>query len=437
MKEKRLFKVSTPIIIELLFLMLYGTVDTLMLSNYSDNAAGSVGIANTLFLLFAIVINVIALGIGAIASQYVGKEEIQSAKDVLKTGFYATLILSIVLWLLLFFLRGPLLRLVGIDATLFDDAMVYLKWASVSIIFISMRTSLSTGYRVFSENKYVMIVMTLSNVINVGLNYMLIYGFWFIPELGVEGAAIGTMLSRGIATIIFIIGSYTLLGMKLHRVVLDKVYLKRMVRVGLFGALENTSWNIMQVFIVAIVNQLDVNSVLARTYTLNLLGYIFTFSFALATANGVIIGYYIGEDKHEQGFKDTFKAFRIAIIGVLAVAFIMNLFSGYLFTIFTSNEEVISLARRMLWMAYFVETGRTLNLIFINALRTAGDVRYPLFMGMISMAIMGVGMSYVFGIVLGFGLIGVFIGFALDELTRGLLNMFKFKSKAWYNIQLT
>ena len=437
MKEKRLFKVSTPIIIELLFLMLYGTVDTLMLSNYSDNAAGSVGIANTLFLLFAIVINVIALGIGAIASQYVGKEEIQSAKDVLKTGFYATLILSIVLWLLLFFLRGPLLRLVGIDATLFDDAMVYLKWASVSIIFISMRTSLSTGYRVFSENKYVMIVMTLSNVINVGLNYMLIYGFWFIPELGVEGAAIGTMLSRGIATIIFIIGSYTLLGMKLHRVVLDKVYLKRMVRVGLFGALENTSWNIMQVFIVAIVNQLDVNSVLARTYTLNLLGYIFTFSFALATANGVIIGYYIGEGKHEQGFKDTFKAFRIAIIGVLAVAFIMNIFSGYLFTIFTSNEEVIALARKMLWMAFFVETGRTLNLIFINALRTAGDVRYPLYMGMISMALMGVGMSYVFGIILGFGLIGVFIGFALDELTRGLLNMFKFKSKAWYNIQLT
>jgi hypothetical protein len=84
MKEKRLFKVATPIIIELLFLMLYGTVDTLMLSNYSDNAAGSVGIANTLFLLFAIVINVIALGIGAIASQYVGKEEIQNAKDVLK-----------------------------------------------------------------------------------------------------------------------------------------------------------------------------------------------------------------------------------------------------------------------------------------------------------------------------------------------------------------
>jgi Na+-driven multidrug efflux pump len=101
-----------------------------------------------------------------------------------------------------------------------------------------MRTSLATGYRVFSENKYVMLVMTLSNIINVGLNFVLIYGCWFIPELGVEGAAIGTMISRAIATIIFIIGSYTLLGMKLHKVVLDPVYLKRMVRVGFFGALE-------------------------------------------------------------------------------------------------------------------------------------------------------------------------------------------------------
>lgn len=107
--------------------MLYGTVDTLMLSNYSDNAAGSVGITNTLFLLFAIVINVIALDIGAIASQYVEKEEAQHAKDVLKKGFYTTLLLSIVLWLLLYFLRGPLLRLVDIDTLLFDDAMIYLK----------------------------------------------------------------------------------------------------------------------------------------------------------------------------------------------------------------------------------------------------------------------------------------------------------------------
>ena len=107
----------------------------------------------------------IALGIGAIASQYVGKEEIQNAKDVLKTGFYATLLLSIVLWLLLFFLREPLLRLVGIDPLLFNDTMIYLKRASVSFIFISMRRFLYTGYRVFSENKYVMIVMTFSNII--------------------------------------------------------------------------------------------------------------------------------------------------------------------------------------------------------------------------------------------------------------------------------
>ncbi len=115
----------------------------------------------------------------------------------------------------------------------------------------------------------------------------------------------------------------------------------------------------------------------------------------------------------------------------------MNALSFLLFPIFTSNQDVIDLARMMLLMAFFVETGRTLNLIFITALRTAGDVRYPFVLGMISMAVMGVGMSYVFSIVLGFGLIGVFIGFALDEITRGLLNMFKFRSKAWYQIKLT
>ncbi len=114
----------------------------------------------------------------------------------------------------------------------------------------------------------------------------------------------------------------------------------------------------------------------------------------------------------------------------------MNVLSFILFPIFTSNQDVITLADKMLLMAFFIEKGRTLNLIFISALRTAGDVKYPLVMGMISMAIMGVGMSYVFAIVLGLGLLGVFIGFALDELTRGLLNMLKFKSKSVVSNQI-
>lgn len=85
----------------------------------------------------------------------------------------------------------------------------------------------------------------------------------------------------------------------------------------------------------------------------------------------------------------------------------------------------------------FCRNWKNVKPYFITALRTASDDKYPLFMVMISMDIMGVGMSYVSVIILGLGLLAVFIGFAVDELTRGILNMLNFKTKAWYQIKLT
>ena len=162
MKEKNVIKVSIPIFIELVFLTLYGSVDTIMLSRYSDTAAGSVSVANQLFMLFAILINVIALGIGAVASQYVGANQIQKAKDTIKTGLYASIIIGVILFIMLFIFRASILQLVGIDEALFDDAFMYLKWVSVSIIFLAIRVVLSTGFRVFSKSGLVTKIMIIA-----------------------------------------------------------------------------------------------------------------------------------------------------------------------------------------------------------------------------------------------------------------------------------
>lgn len=174
MKETRLFKVALPIFIELLFLTIYGTVDTLMLSNYSKEAVGAVGIANTLFMLFAILINIVALGIGSVASQYVGNNQLQKAKDTIKTGTYATIFISTILFIALFFLRMPLLRLIGTDASLFNDAERYLKWAS--------------------GDTFVILVggVSIMFALNVGLGFV----FTYVLEFGLMGILLAASLDE-------------------------------------------------------------------------------------------------------------------------------------------------------------------------------------------------------------------------------------------------
>jgi putative MATE family efflux protein len=436
MKETRLFKVAFPIFIELLFLTLYGTVDTLMLSNYSKEAVGAVGIANILFMLFAILINIIALGIGSVASQYVGNNQLQKAKDTIKTGTYATLFISIVLFLALFFLRMPLLRLIGTDETLFSDAELYLKWASISIIFLGIRVTLSTGYRVFSKSNAVMYIMVIGNIFNMLLNLVLIYGFWFIPSLGAEGAAIGTLIARVITVGIFVYGSYKLLDIKLHRFVLNIDVLKKTVGVGLPSALENLGWNIAQVFIIRYVNDIGVDQMIARTYILNMMSYIFLLAFALATANGIIVGYHIGDKKPEEAYKQTFITRKYAMLGTWPVIAVMIVFGQLILRIYTQDEVVIKLANDVLWLIFFLETARANNLIFIAALRAAGDTFVILIGGVTIMFALNVGLGFVFTYVLELGLMGILLAASLDEIGRALFNIRRFKSKKWMQIKL-
>jgi putative MATE family efflux protein len=436
MKETRLFKVAFPIFIELLFLTLYGTVDTLMLSNYSKEAVGAVGIANILFMLFAILINIIALGIGSVASQYVGNNQLQKAKDTIKTGTYATLFISIILFLALFFLRMPLLRLIGTDETLFNDAELYLKWASISIIFLGIRVTLSTGYRVFSKSNAVMYIMVIGNIFNMLLNLVLIYGFWFIPSLGAEGAAIGTLIARAITVGIFVYGSYKLLDIKLHRFVLNIDVLKKTVGVGLPSALENLGWNIAQVFIIRYVNDIGVDQMIARTYILNMMSYIFLLAFALATANGIIVGYHIGDKKPEEAYKQTFITRKYAMLGTWPVIAVMIVFGQLILRIYTQDEVVIKLANDVLWLIFFLETARANNLIFIAALRAAGDTFVILIGGVTIMFALNVGLGFVFTYILELGLTGILLAASLDEIGRALFNIQRFKSKKWMQIKL-
>ena len=101
--EKNIYKLSWPIFIELLFFTLLGTVDTIMLSNYSDTAVGSVGIANRILFLFAIVVNVLALGIGVVSAQYLGANQEQKAKDTVVTGVLGNFVLGIILSIIVMF----------------------------------------------------------------------------------------------------------------------------------------------------------------------------------------------------------------------------------------------------------------------------------------------------------------------------------------------
>lgn len=434
--EKNLFKISWPIFLELLFFTLLGTVDTIMLSNYSDTAVGSVGVSNRILNLIGILVNVIALGISVVAAQYLGANQTQKAKDAVVTGLVGNFFMGIVLSGIVIFFGESFIHLIKTDAVFVTDSVTYLKIVGFSLMFVSIRVGLSNAFRSFSHPKVVMIIMGIGNLVNIIMNAILIYGLFGAPALGVEGAAIGTLVARIVMVVLLIIYTYKILEIKLHKVRFYVEHLKKILYVGVPGALENTMYNIAQVVILYFVNQMSPEAVIAQSYISLILSFVFIFSFAFASGNSIIVGYHIGERELESGYKHTIKTFKVTVITILIVTVLLNIFAYPMISMFTDNDTITHMVRQVLYISIFIEIGRSMNLIYISALRSAGDTIFPVIMAVISMFGISVLFTYILGMRLEMGILGVFIASMMDELFRGASMAYRWYKRKWMNIKL-
>ena len=430
--EKNLFKLTWPIFIEVLFFILMGSLDTLMLSQYSDLAVAAVGISNQLVGLFGIFLNIVATGTTVVVSQYLGASKREDANGAIKTGFVLNTIIGVIAFSGLFFLGESVLRWINTDASLMDFAMIYLKLAAVSLIFFSMGQAVSAGFRAYGRPRIVMYVTIGANILNVLLNYILIFGRFGAPELGVAGAAYATIISRFVTFAILMVLMSHMFKIRVWRIAYDRVYSRKILRIGVPSGTENVLWNISQIILISFVNTMGLEALIARTYVITIMQFVLLFSLSLANANAIIIGYHVGEQTLDEAYHRTFQTFRIALGSVVAVTILINLFALPMLSVFSSNPEVIRLGRILILISIANELGRTMNVLFIFSLRSANDTVFPVVMAVISMYGISVLLGYVFGIVLAWGVIGVFIAMSMDELFRGVIMFYRWRSKQWH-----
>lgn len=432
MKTKRSFSaIYWPILIELVFFVLMSTIDTLMLSNYSDHAVGSIGNANTLIMMFAVILLVITNGVAVLVSQYLGAKREDQAKKVIGNGILLNLIVGFLSAIVMLLITDILLRLVNTKPVLYQDSKTYFQVIAISLVFVAMSNIVTVSLRAYGFARQVTMVVIAGNIINIIGNYLLIYGRFGFPELGVFGAAISTLSVRIIMLLVYGYMAYRMLELRFTHVNMNKELSKQILQIGLPSAGENFTYTIMQSVVLGMINQLGPEMTTSRSYVNTLLTYIYVFSLAFATANGIITGYYIGERDYDKAHERTMKTAVRSMFIVMAVTLLVNLFSQSIVGIFTANPVIIETTRRILWLAIVLEFARSYNMIFISALRSAGDTAFPLKVAIMSMIGITIGLAYLFGIVLGLGLFGIYVAYAADEVIRLVFMYLRLQSRKW------
>ena len=437
---KQLIFIIIPIFFELLLQILAGNVDKIMVQN--DDLATSINQANSILDLIVVSISVLSAASLILINQYKGANNKEKEIGIYKLSFYFNLFVGIILSFLLIVLAKPSLMALQVQDDLMANAIKYLMINGGTLFLQTMMMSLQSYLR---SNEYMKTSLAISigfNIINVGLNALFLYVLKLDPILSV---ALGSVISRTIGVIALILTVTLKLKINISpRGLLPIKFneLKKIIALGLPSAGESFSYSLSQIVIMAFINTIGrmgeasgnlafIAAPTAKTYASMVV--LISYLFVNASSQGmqIILGRYIGAGENDLANKLVWKTFMVSLIISVITSIIFALSSGFIYSLFSNDKEVIALCQKIQYIEIALEIGRCINIVMVRALQTTGDVMFPTILAIIFCWVIATVGSYLLGIVFNLGLVGVWIAMTVDELTRAVIFIFRWHSGKW------
>lgn len=433
-QNQSLFNITWPLFIEISLHMSMGIVATLILSGYSDNAVAGVGVANQIMNIFILVFNVTAIGATILIGQNLGANRIKEARSIARSAFGLNFWIGIAMTIVVVLFGGVFLQFYGLSGEIYDFAYTYLAVTGLSLCLESISLALSAVLRSYGHTRETMFVTVIMNVISITGFFIAIYGLFGIPITGVVGVSISIVVARVFLMLSLLYFVYKRLAIKYSIkdiFKIDKTNTKNLMSIGIPSAGEQLAYQLSQVVITSFVAIVGDAALAARIYILNISMICFLFTMAISQGTQILVARYVGAGLYEKTLKRGLKTLRIAFIVSLVVSLVIAFTGESLLGIFTDNPAIIAVAVPVLWAIVFIEPGRAFNMVLMGSLKSVGDVKFPVVIGVISMWGIAVVLSYVFGIHFGLGLLGIWLAQGIDEWVRGIFALRRWKSQPW------
>lgn len=422
-----------PLFIEQLLMNMMGTVNTLVLGHYSDDAVAAVGAANQVMGLVYTFYAVISGGVSIVISHKLGAKDEESAKNSTFAALFLGAMVSILCSLFLYLAAVPIMSTLNLQGAVYDMAKEYFR-ICVSFSFLQGIISvISAILRSYGYPKTAVAVSILMNVLNAVLNYLIVYRPIELPLYGTEGIAIANVSSHMVAVVVIVLCfvrkripiNLRMKGRELFN------GMKVILRVGIPGGVSSLSYALSQVVSTSILAVLGTTALSAKVYISSIVFYVYVVGYSLGLATAILIGWMAGAEEYEKAEQLNRGVLRLAVTINIVLSVVLFLLYRPFVGLFTQSKQIIEMARGILFIDIFVEIGRAFNHIEENSLRGVGDVVYPMVVAIVSCWCVSILFSYILGVHLQFGLLGCWFAFMLDELFRGIMFWRRFHSRKW------
>lgn len=436
-RKMSLFKLGWPVFVQCLLSLCLGYVDTLMISQYSSSAVGGLGNANQILGFLTLAFTIISSAAGVMVAQYLGAKLHDKLNEIYTVSVFFNLLLSGVISLLVFVGCDVILSVMKVPDTMIPDAKAYMEIVGGFMFLQAMIDIFSQIFRNNGKTQIGMIIALGMNIINISGNYIFLYGPLKDLELGVRGVAISTTISRVVAVLAAMLFFRCKIEGQIsikYLIPFPKEILGKLLKLGLPTAGENISYNIAQLCILMFVNSFNSEIITnTKTYATIISNFAYLFSMSAAVATSIVVGHAVGASDYDYAYGKVLGTLKKAMVVSVFIAVISFIISPYTIGLFTDNTDIIHLGQKVLFVCIFLEIGRTANLVVINSMRAAGDIKFPTYLGMASMWGVSVLFAYILGIVLNMGLVGIWIAMAMDEIVRGIVVVIRWIRGNWRN----
>lgn len=421
-------------IIEQVLAVTIGMVNSLMVASVGEAAISAVSLVEQINILLISILSALATGGAVVASQYLGRQDRNSACGAAKQLTAACAVLSVVLTAVALLFRVPLLNLLygSIDSATMELTQRYFLISAYSYPFIALYNVGAALFRAMGNSKISMMTSVMMNIINAACNALFIYGM----HMGVAGPALASLLAR-IAGAVFIL----LLLRSTANVVFvrdwrayrpDVAMVRRILGIGIPSGLENGIFQIGKVLVSSLIAGYGTVAVAANSVASNIAVLPSIPGTAVGLAMITVVGQCVGAGDVKQARHYTKSLMGKAFLWLALLNIPMYFLCPYFVSLYQVGAETARIAGDIIRLhSIFCFFFWPLAFTLPNALRAAGDAKFTMTTSIITMWTCRIALSWLLGSYLGMGVVGIWVAMIIDWIVRALIFGLRFRSPRW------
>ncbi|TVO39336.1 EmmdR/YeeO family multidrug/toxin efflux MATE transporter [Vibrio algivorus] len=431
------FPLAWPIFIELLCVVLMGIISTILVSRLGQSQTAAIGISDSFTYIIYSVLAAIELGGTVIVAQSYGRRNSEQALDQARQTITLNALISVLFCIVVLLGGKSLLEVVayGAEPDVIHLAEVYLTAMALSYPALAITLAGNGVLRAVGNSRLPMRVNILTNLLNIVFSYPLIYGVGDWQGLGLLGAGLGVSLARWVGAFIILAylakNSRFVIPFELYFSKFSRKVLADILGIGIPASVESLMFNIGKMITILMVAGMGTVAMAGNVIAFSIILMINIPGNTLGMAATVIVGKRLGQNRPRMAQQELVLILVTSTILLVCSTLLLVPFIHYIALLYTTEESVIDVVVNLFYMNAIMMPVWAASFVLPAAFKGAKDVKFTMWTAILSMWGFRICCGYVFGVVLDFGVYGVWVGMFSDWIVRGTLFTLRLFNQKW------